>query len=369
VRRLGIVVLAALLTACSSPPRVEAPPPFPWDAPSPPPSVVDLDEIRPGGPPPDGIPPIDQPRYESVEQADGWLEDREPVLMVERGQTARAYPLRILTFHEIVNDQLDGDPLLVTYCPLCNSGLAFHPVVDGEVLDFGTSGRLWRSNLVMYDRATRSLWSQFTGEAIVGEHLGIRLERLPSAIVSWADFRSSRPGGDVLSIQTGFDRPYGRNPYVGYADRPVPLFAVDATDGRLGQLAPVVAITVHDDSLAVPVAALAEHRVVPARVGDRDVLVLWGSGTASALDTDVIAEGRDVGAAGVFAADLDGRSLRLRPTGDGVFTDEQTGSTFDVLGAALSGPLQGRRLERLPHDDTFWFVQYAFRPETRVWDE
>ncbi|PSO50761.1 MAG: hypothetical protein BRC31_07200 [Actinobacteria bacterium QS_5_72_10] len=207
-------------------------PPWPWELAArgvDVPAMVPLDELRSGGPPPDGIPPIDDPQFESVAAADEWLTDRDPVLLIEHGNAVRAYPLAILTFHEVVNDVVAGDPLLVTYCPLCNSALAFEHTLDGEVVEFGTSGRLWRSNLVMYDRATRSLWLQFTGEAIVGARVGDQLERLPLQMAAWGDVAQRWPDAEVLSRDTGHDRPYGENPYVGYDEGGSPMLFGDDT--------------------------------------------------------------------------------------------------------------------------------------------
>ncbi|MDP9406276.1 MAG: DUF3179 domain-containing protein, partial [Actinomycetota bacterium] len=355
--------------AASAPAPTGSPPPFFWDVEaagtSPPPSSVPLDEIVEGGPPPDGIPPIDDPAYETIAEADEWLEDREPVMVVEVADAARAYPLRLLTYHEIVNDSLGGRPVLVTYCPLCNSGLVFNPVVDGRTLDFGTSGRLWRSNLVMYDRATHSLWSQFTGEAIVGTLLGTQLERLPSAIVSWETFKRQWPGADVLSRDTGHSRPYGNNPYVGYDGGSPFLFDGD-TGGPLPQMARVVAVTRDAAAVAVPLDRLRDERVVAAELDGQPLVVFWAPGTASALDTEKIAEGADVGATGVFSPVVDGKTLRFTAAGDGFFVDDTTGSRWNLVGKAVAGPLDGERLARIAHDDTFWFVQYAFRPDTRV---
>jgi hypothetical protein len=346
-----------------------APPPWPWEraaAGEDVPASVPLEDIRSGGPPPDGIPPIDDPVFETVEEADDWLEDQEPVLLFSLGDDARAYPLAILTFHEIVNDVVDGKPVVVTYCPLCNSGLVFERTLDGEVLDFGTSGRLWQSNLVMYDRATRSLWSQFTGEAIVGERLGEALERLPLQIVSWAEYRTAWPDGRVLSRDTGHSRPYGNNPYTGYDGSASPFLFDGDTDDVLPQMARVVTTGGEADPVAYPLSILAERRVLTDEVDGEPVVVLWTPGTASALDERVISEGQDVGATGVFRPTADGRELTFTAEDDDRFRDAETASTWTILGQAVDGPLEGQQLERIPHDDTFWFVQFAFRPDTRV---
>lgn len=328
--------------------------------------MVPLDQIRSGGPPPDGIPPIDDPQFESVAEAGEWLEPQEPVLLVEHNDEVRAYPLGILTFHEIVNDRIDGDPLLVTYCPLCNSALVFERTLDGEVLEFGTSGRLWHSNLVMYDRGTRSLWAQFTGEAIIGARAGETLTRLPMQMVAWEEVAERWPDAPVLSRDTGYDRPYGQNPYTGYDSSEQPFLFDGETEGPLEKMDRIVAAGGEADPVAYPLDTLREQRVIHDDIDDEPAVALWAPGTASALDTAEIAAGSDVGATGVFRPEADGEALTFAPDGDERFTDEETGSTWTVLGEAVDGPLEGAQLERLTHDDTFWFVQAAFRPDTRV---
>jgi hypothetical protein len=332
------------------------------------PASVPLDEIRPGGPPPDGIPAIDAPVFEDITAAREWLQPRDPVLVVDLDGDARAYPLAILTYHEIVNDEVAGQPLVVTYCPLCNSGLVFERTVDGEVLDFGTSGRLWNSNLVMYDRATRSLWSQFTGEAIVGDRLGTQLVRVPMQIVALSEFARRWPDGRVLSRDTGHDRPYGTNPYVGYDSAESPFLFGGDTGGPLAQMTRVVTTGGETDPVAYPLEVLRRERVITDTVNGEPVVVLWVPGTASALDMPTISDGDDVGATGVFRPIVDGQALTLQPNGEDRFRDDETGSTWTVLGEAVDGPLAGTQLDRVAHDDTFWFVQYAFRPDTRVVD-
>src|SRR5713226_8035383 len=178
--------------------------------------LVPLDEIISGGPRPDGIPAIDRPAFIAAEQAT-WLTPKEPVLALEIGRDARAYPLQILMWHEIVNDTVGGRPVVVTYCPLCNSGLVYERVVDGTTLDFGTSGKLYKSDLVMYDRQSHSLWAQMEGRGLVGQRAGTRLVPVPANTLAFDDWRAAHdPGGKVLSRETGHQRRYGTNPYEGY---------------------------------------------------------------------------------------------------------------------------------------------------------
>src|SRR5215207_7829480 len=158
---------------------------------------VPLAEFTGGGPPKDGIPSIDEPKFVSVADADQFLASREPVAVIELGGEVRAYPLQILTWHEIVNDEIAGEPVAVTYCPLCNSTVAFRREVEGRPVEFGTTGMLRNSDLVMYDRATESWWQQITAEAVVGERTGKMLDVLPSQILSWVELRRLHPNAEV----------------------------------------------------------------------------------------------------------------------------------------------------------------------------
>jgi hypothetical protein len=334
---------------------------------------IPLDEIVSGGPPPDGIPPIDDPVHEGIDEAARWLDDTSPVMVVEVDGDVRAYPLAILTWHEIVNDTVGGLPLVVTYCPLCNSALVFDRTVGGpdgrEVLDFGTSGRLYLSNLVMYDRQHRNLWTQFEGEGVVGDRfLGSQLTRVPAWLFGFAELAELHPDAQVLSRDTGHDRDYGRNPYTGYdtEDRDPFLFRGELDD-RFPPMTRLVGVADGDQAVAVTLDHLVDQRTVEIELHGRPVVVVWSPGQASALDTASIDDGRDVGQTAAFLAELDGQRLSLLPSGtDGRFVEAETGSVFDLRGRALDGPLQGQQLEAIPHDDTFWFVWVAFRPDTEL---
>ena len=330
---------------------------------------VPYSEILSGGPPKDGIPALDAPRFVSAAEADAWLEDREPVIFFQLGADARAYPLQIFMWHEIVNDVVDGVPVAVTFCPLCNSAVAFRRTVDGQVLDFGTTGRLRFSNLVMYDRQTETWWQQATGEAIAGALTGARLEPLPAAVISWAEFKRAAPDGRVLSRETGFSRPYGNNPYSGYDDMDnAPfLYRGPQTPGQLPPMARVLTIEHQGEAAAYPYEALAQAGAVNDTVGGAPVVVFWQAGTASALDAGSVAAGRDVGSAAAYLRRVAGRTLTFLPAAEG-FTDAETGSAWNLLGEAFSGPLTGARLEPVVSINHFWFSWAAFRPETRIWD-
>ncbi|MFQ5785196.1 MAG: DUF3179 domain-containing protein [Alphaproteobacteria bacterium] len=247
---------------------------------------VDLNEILSGGPPKDGIPSIDRPTFKTVAEIDD-LVDREPVIGFRIGDDIRAYPLRVLMWHEIVNDVVGGVPVAVTFCPLCNAAVVFDRRLGGRVLEFGTTGKLRNSDLVMYDRQTESWWQQFLGQAIVGELTGATLKFLPARIESWAKFRARAPQGTVLVPNSPGMRRYGENPYLGYDSLRTPwLYRGEMPDG-IAPLERVVTVGKEAWSLAL----LRKRKTIT--VGD--IVINWEPGQASALDTAVIAEGFDVG--------------------------------------------------------------------------
>ena len=329
-----------------------------------------LDEFTGGGPPKDGIPSIDDPKFVSVSEADEFLAGREPVAVVELGGEARAYPLQILTWHEVVNDEIAGEPIAVTYCPLCNSTVVFRREVEGEPVEFGTTGMLRNSDLVMYDRATESWWQQVTAEAVVGEQTGTRLEVLPSQILSWQEFRRAHTDGEVLSRDTGFERDYGQNPYTAYDSDPdsAPFLFQGEPDRSLPPKERVAAIRTGERSAVVyPFSRLRDEAPVGDEVDGRAVVVFFDPDVASALDSSVISEGRMVGSAAVFERTAKGRTLEFEPGSEpGSFRDEQTGSTWDMSGRATAGPLAGTRLEQVAHDDQFWFALAAFFEDAEI---
>lgn len=329
---------------------------------------VPLNEFISGGPAKDGIRSLDDPPFISVAEGVGVFDDREPVIAVEIDGDERAYPLGILTRHEIANDEIGGVPVMVTFCPLCNSAIVFERELDGVVYEFGVSGVLRNSDLVMYDHQTETWWQQFTGEAIVGELTGALLNVVPSSIVSWGDFRATYPEAQVLSRDTGFAINYGFNPYVGYDSNESPFLFRGEFDPRLSPIERVVGVDLGGDAVAYPFSLLESERVIHDNVGGRDIVVFHQPGTASALDLSTIADARDVGAAAVYEPRAGGRSLTFHATGGG-FVDDKTGSTWNILGIATAGPLAGERLTPVVHGDHFWFAWAAFKPETAVFGQ
>ncbi|MDZ7800148.1 MAG: DUF3179 domain-containing protein [Trueperaceae bacterium] len=385
-------------------------------------ATIPVDEIMSGGPPPQGIPalgftgdragaarPSPAPSFVDQDVASDWLAPQEPVILLDVGGEARIYPLQILTWHEIVNDTVAGVPVAVTFCPLCNSALAFDrrvPVseeqvdavraLDGDAtftefpgdlaerymaqtrrdtapeqgleVTFGVSGLLYASNLLMFDTASSTLWSQAIGEGTVGTLAGTDLVRYPAPIVSFEDARQAHPGASVLSRDTGFQRAYGSNPYVGYDDVGSPAFLFRGeTDGRLEAKARVVTFELGGEPVAYPFEVLQEVRVVNDEVGGVPVVVVWQPGTRSALDARQIAQSEDVGAVNVFRRTVDGRTATFAWDGDAV-VDEATGSAWDLFGRAVAGELAGHTLEAVPHENTLWFAWAAFEPETRIFE-
>ena len=329
--------------------------------------TVPYSDIFSGGVPRDGIAPLDEPKFITLQEAAEWLAPLEPVVVLEINGDSRAYPLQVLTWHEIVNDEVGGVPVAVTFCPLCNSAIAFERTLDGLVYDFGTTGKLRNSDLVMWDRQTQSWWQQLTGEAIVGVLSGNRLGFLPASITSWQDFQAGNPDGKVLSSDTGYSRNYGVNPYAGYdrADLPPFLFRGDL-DGRLLPKERVAAVTVAGTDIAFPFSVLADQRVVNYHVNGVDLVVFFEPETQSALDTPSFADARQVGAAAVFRPELDGEMLTFRFKDDRI-EDVGTGSAWNILGVAVDGPLKGERLAKFVHGDHFWFAWAAFKPDSIIY--
>jgi hypothetical protein len=294
---------------------------------------------------------------------------QEPVLALEVKGDARAYPLQILMWHEIVNDVVGGLPVTVTFCPLCNSGIVFERTVAGATLDFGTSGKLYKSDLVMYDRQSHSLWAQMEGRAIVGARAGTQLRLVPANTLSFEEWRAAHPAGKVLSRETGHMRSYGVNPYGSYDQPQLPPFLFR---GRLDPRRPpkerIVGVKQGEVARAYPWPVLAERRVVNDRLGDHALVILYQPGALSALDEHDIKRSREVGATGVFSPVVEGRALSFEAIAVG-FRDRETGSTWNLLGHAVKGPLVGRRLTPIPHVDAFWFAWAAFNPSTSVYAE
>jgi len=240
--------------------------------------IVDPDKIVGGGPPKDGIPSIDNPTFVSVAEADEWIEDDELVLAITYKDEKRVYPLQIMAWHEIVNDVIAGDPILITYCPLCGTGIAYERVLDGESVEFGTSGKLYNSNLVMYDRKTDTYWSQIDGKAIVGELTGQELEPVSIDTVSWRDWKLQDNDAQVLSKETGFVRKYGDDSYGNYYEDSFLFFDVDAQDDRVHPKTVVYGIEVDGAYKAYREDDVIDKKEIMDEIGNIKIIVIRDDG-------------------------------------------------------------------------------------------
>lgn len=296
--------------------------------------------------------------------------------MVDLNDEARAYPLRILTSHEIVNDEIGDVPIVITYCPLCNSALVFDSRFDEKTLKFGTTGLLRNSDLIMYDRSSETLWQQFTGEGIVGQYAGENLTFLPSSIVSFSDFQGGFPDGEVLSKDTGFPFEYTSSSYQAYdqiGQDPYLFVNYDGEvqekeiDRRLPAMERVVSISLDGLDIAYPVSILSEVGVINDSVGDTDLAVFHTFGTSSAFYNPFSERFDDVGATGAFSSIVNGQTLSF-VVEDEEIVDEQTGTVWNILGQGIDGPLAREELDSVVHGDHFWFSWAAFKPDTLIYE-
>ena len=328
--------------------------------------TVLLEEIYSAGPQRDGIKSIDKPKFTSIQEADEILDAREPVVAVKSGITAKAYPLRILLYHEIVNDEIDGQAIFVTHCPLCNTAIAFSREIGNEVLDFGTTGRVRDSNLIMYDRQTESWWQQFTGDAIIGVYAGTLLQPISSQIVSFAQFSESYPNGLVLSQDTGYRRYYGKTPYPGYDDLgKIPFLFRREIDFRLPPLERVLALASDSDSIVYPFTYLAKHPLINTTYNDTSVLIISQASMVSTVDKKILKDSKVMLTAAAFDRRLEGKELFFQSK-QGYIIDRQTLSKWNIFGEAIEGELKGKKLKQVDDNVHFAFAWLAFYPNATI---
>ena len=322
---------------------------------------IDPAGILSGGPPKDGIPAIDNPSYESLESAGTWLSENEPVILVRINDSARIYPLQILTWHEIVNDSLDDVPLAVSFCPLCNTGVVFKRNYLGQVLDFGTTGRLRNSNLIMYDRQTESWWQQATGDAIAGKYAGDRLEFHPGLTLSFGEAKKAAPGADVLSKDTGLSRPYGQNPYSGYdAPGSRPFLFQGPIDSEMDAMDRVLVLKHNGEEKIIAYSEVPESGLLELDLGGDPIVIFRAPDAVSALDSPRISDGRTIGSLNAFLSRAAGEDLKFSPESSDRFSDTVTGSLWNSSGMAVTGDMAGKMLEPLIGIQHFWFSAQAF---------
>lgn len=312
----------------------------------------------------DATPPIDAPVFASIKSA-GTLDPNASVIALELNGEWRAYPLGMLVSHQIVNDQMQGIPIAVTYCPLCNSALVFKRRVDDDVLRFGVSGATRNSGFLMWDDLTQSWWQQFTGEAIMGTYMGTRLEVLPSKIVTWGEYTKWHTMGRVLVSdeklgkltysQKGLDFFEGIDPAT-MIDKPL--------DRRIPPKERVLASIVNGEGIAYPFSVLAAHRVINDTAGGQPVVAFWES--AQLDDENTIQRGEDVGMAVLFYRTVNDQVLTFTIAGDQI-QDEETKSTWTIFGEAIQGPLKSTRLEQVNGSAYYWFAWVTTYPDTRLY--
>ena len=318
-------------------------------------NIVPLDQIVSGGPPPDGIPSIDKPKFISIQDANKYLEDSELVLGLSINGDVRAYPLQILVWHEIVNDKVGDVPVAVTYCPLCFTNQVFNRTLDnGQILEFGTSGKLYNSNLVMYDRTTKSLWSQAMAQGIVGKLAGVKLDRIPFDIAYWKEWKQLYPESKVLSRDTGSNRTYGADPYGDYYTNGDVLFPVSNRDDRLGLKEIVIGFENNGQYKAFKLQEIENKKVINDQVNGKPI-ALFSLHPFMVRAYDPVVNGK------VLEFSYNAK--------DQNFIDKQTNSLWNFEGKAISGQMKGKQLTRLSYDEGFWFEWIAFHPKTELYKD
>lgn len=315
--------------------------------------------IASGGPPKDGIPPIDNPRYVSSDKADAFLSKNDVVFGLEHNETVKAYPQIILVWHEIVNDLIGGEKVSITYCPLTGSTVGYvgKSRVDGEELTFGTTGKLVNSNLLMYDRQSDSNWPQVLGVAINGPSKGNVLQQIPMEWTTWEKWKKKHPDTQVLSTDTGYSRSYGTDPYgsyttaSGYYFSNSLFFSVMAMDERFQPKKVVIGLKVGDSYLAVPKEEIAVKKFDNIAVGTEPIVLFYDP------ELDVVrAYSRGVGS----------QTLKFSIDNSRV-VDQQTSSEWTPSGLCTKGRFAGTQLKRMEHFDVMWFAWYAFYPNTEAY--
>jgi hypothetical protein len=312
---------------------------------------IPLDKIKGGGPPKDGIPSIDNPKFAEIQDS-RFMSDSDTVIGLEINGEAKAYPIFILVWHEIVNDKVGNTPVSVTYCPLCYTNQVFERIIDGQEVEFGTSGKLYNSNLLMYDRLTESYWSQALGMAVKGELSGYQLNLIPFDVITWGDWKKLHPDTLVLTTDTGHIRSYATDPYGNYYTEPRIMFPVEHSDDRLFPKEIIIGFNQDGIYKAYKQNDIESNVVINDLIGETPViLVSLFSENSRAFERIV----NDVQLDFVFD--------------DGKILDVQTNSEWNYDGLAISGESKGLQLERLPIEPGFWFEWVAFHPETIVFGD
>ena len=313
--------------------------------------IIPLDKIKGGGPPKDGIPSIDDPVFATADNAH-FMSDSDTVIGLEINGEVRAYPLFILVWHEIVNDVVGGVPVSVTYCPLCYTNQVFERVIDGKMVEFGTSGKLYNSNLLMYDRLTESYWSQALGMAVKGELTGYELNLIPFDVITWGDWKKIYPDTLVLTTDTGHIRSYATDPYGDYYTEPRIIFPVSNNDDRM-----------HPKEIILGFGLEGIRKAYKQNDVESNTLINDFVGPIPLLLVSLFSENSRA-----FERTVDGNVLDFVFV-EGKIIDIQTNSEWNYDGLSISGIYEGKQLQRIPIEPGFWFEWAAFHPQTLVYGD
>ena len=313
--------------------------------------IIPLDKIKGGGPPKDGIPSIDNPKFAGV-QGSQFVSDSDVVIGLEINGDARAYPLFILVWHEIVNDRVGDVPVAVTYCPLCYTNQVFERIINGNEVEFGTSGKLYNSNLLMYDRWTESYWSQALGTAVTGELTGMQLKTIPFDVITWGDWKKLHPDTLVLTTDTGHLRSYATDPYGDYYTDPRIIFPVEHSDDRTHPKEIILGF--NEDGIY---KAYKQNDVEIKKIINDDI------GETSLMLVSLFSQNSRA-----FDRTLNGEILEFEFVDDKIL-DTKTKSEWNYDGVAISGPLEGNKLTRMSIEPGFWFEWVAFHPDTDLFGD
>ncbi|WP_316504724.1 DUF3179 domain-containing protein [Nitrosopumilus sp.] len=313
--------------------------------------LIPLDKIKGGGPPKDGIPSIDNPVFANADNSQ-FMSNSDTVIGLELNGEAKAYPLFILVWHEIVNDEVGGVPVSVTYCPLCYTNQVFERIINGQTVEFGTSGKLYNSNLLMYDRLTESYWSQALGMAVKGKLTGYKLNLVPFDVITWGDWQTLHPDTLILTTDTGHIRSYATDPYGNYYTEPRIMFPVEHRDDRM-----------HPKEIVLGFNQNGIYKAYKQNDVESDVVI-----NDFVDDTPVMLVSLFSQNSRAFERTVDGLVLDFGYVENKII-DKQTNSEWNYDGLSISGQHKGKQLERLPMEPGFWFEWVAFHPETLVYDD
>jgi hypothetical protein len=313
--------------------------------------LIPLDKIKGGGPPKDGIPSIDKPIFAPVSDSQ-FMSDSDTVIGLEINGETKAYPIFILVWHEIVNDKVGDVPVSVTYCPLCYTNQVFERVIDGQEVEFGTSGKLYNSNLLMYDRLTESYWSQALGMAVKGELTGHQLDLVPFDVITWGDWKTLHPDTLVLTTDTGYLRSYATDPYGNYYTEPRIMFPVEHNDDRMHPKEIIIGFNQDEISKAYKQNDIESQILINDSIGDVPIMLV-----------SLFSENSRA-----FERTIDGQILDFKYSDEKII-DIQTNSEWNYDGLSISGQNKGKQLDRLPIEPGFWFEWVAFHPQTLVYGD